>query len=214
MKTIDPARFRARLRQLRRRERFVFPRESLPRHFRRSAVLIPFWEEAGDVRVLMTRRSSEMSRHAGQVAFPGGLLEGGETWEQAALREAQEEVGIDASLVEVVGSLDDAWSGAGSHLVPVVGWLAAPPALRASPEEVAEILPLRVSLLLEPGAVSKEDVFHRGVRYVNPIVRWPGGQAYGLSADLLLEALEWATGGCLERGPARLAELESFFAEA
>jgi 8-oxo-dGTP pyrophosphatase MutT (NUDIX family) len=192
---------------------FRFPEDAFPAHFRRSAVLIAFWEEAGDVRVVFTRRSSRMSRHAGQVSFPGGLLEGDEDFEQAAVREAYEEVGIQPEGVEVMGRLDDAWSGAGSHLVPVVGWLSSRPAFEASAAEVAEILTPRVSGLLSSQALGEEEVFHRGMRYVNPIVSWPGGRAYGLSADLLLEALEWGGGGCLERGPGRLAELRSYYSD-
>jgi 8-oxo-dGTP pyrophosphatase MutT (NUDIX family) len=189
----------------------VFPADSIPAHFRKAAVLILFWEGAGDARVLLTRRSREMSRHAGQVSFPGGLLEAGETWEEGALREAEEEVGIEPARVEVVGRLDDAWSGSGNHLVPVVGWLDTPPSLTANPGEVDEILTPRVSELLRPEAVSAEEVLVRGVRYSNAIVEWAGARAYGLSADLLLEALGWATGGDRRRGPARLAELESYF---
>jgi len=194
------------------RSPFRFPEDALPAHFRRSAVLIPFWEDAGDVRVVFTRRSSRMSRHAGQVSFPGGLLEGDEDFEQAAVREAHEEIGLSPDDVEVMGHLDDAWSGAGSHLVAVVGWLTSPPEFEVSAAEVAEVFTPRVSGLLSPQAVSEEEVFHRGARYVNPIVSWPGGRAYGLSADLLLEALEWGIGGCLERGPGRLAELRSYHA--
>ena len=119
---LDPRSFQQRLRQLGDRQPFEFPADSIPTDFRRAAVLVPFWEEAGEVRVLLTRRSRRMSRHAGEVAFPGGLLEEGASWEQAALRETHEEVGIDASRIEIVGRLDDAWSGARNHLVPVVGW--------------------------------------------------------------------------------------------
>lgn len=210
----DASHFQRRMSELRSREHFAFPERSLPAHFRRAAVLIPFWEEAGDVRVLLTRRSSSMSRHSGEVSFPGGLLEGTEGFEEAALREAHEEVGLVPERVELMGRLDDAWSGAGSHLIPIVGWLCSPPELEASEDEVAEILTPRVSGLLLEEALSEEEVFHRGVRYVNPIVRWPGARAYGLSADLLLEALDWGLGGSPERGPARLAELRAFHGTA
>ena len=168
-------------------------------------MLILFWEVPGDTCVLLTRRSLEMSRHAGQVSFPGGLLEAGESWEEAALREAEEEVGIDPTRVEVLGRLDDAWSGSGNHLVPVVGWLDTPPSLSANPDEVDEIFAPQVSALLRPEAISTEEILVRGIRYSNSIVEWTGGRAYGLSADLLLEALGWATGGESRRGPTRLA---------
>jgi 8-oxo-dGTP pyrophosphatase MutT (NUDIX family) len=210
---VDPRAFERRLRQLGDRKPFEFPARSIPAGFRRAAVLLPFWEQDGAVRVLLTRRSKRMSRHAGEVAFPGGLVEPGENWEQAALRETDEEVGIDASRIDIVGRLDDAWSGARNHLVPVVGWLDSPTASLASPAEVVELLTPCVSDLMGPESASKQEVVHRGVRYVNPIVDWDGGRVFGLSADLLLEALAWASGGLPDRGPARLAELESYFAE-
>ena len=63
--------------------------------------------------------------------------------------------------------------------------------------------------LLRPGAISEQEILKQGVRYLNPIVEWPGARAFGLSADLLIEALRWGTGEELERGARRLADLES-----
>ena len=94
-----------------------------------------------------------------------------------------------------------------------MGWLDSPTAQVGSPAEVVELLTPNVSDLLHPEAASEQEVFHRGVRYVNDIVDWDGGRVFGLSADLLLEALSWATGGRPDSGPKRLAELASFFAE-
>jgi 8-oxo-dGTP pyrophosphatase MutT (NUDIX family) len=192
------------------RERFAFPRTAIPDHFREAAVLLPFWEERGEVLVVLIRRSTRASRHAGQVAFPGGLLEEGESWVSAALREANEEVGIDPDSVEVLGFLDDAWTGAGSHIVPIVAWLRSVPSLTPSPAEVAEILVPRVSDLLLPGARGEEAVTVRGLRFVDPTLSWPGGRAYGPSADILLEALDWAEGRSPSRGPHRLRDLLAY----
>jgi 8-oxo-dGTP pyrophosphatase MutT (NUDIX family) len=205
---IEP--FVRRLKALRERAPFVFAASSVPQHFRRAAVLIPFWREGGDLRVLLTKRSSRMSRHAGQVAFPGGLVEDGESWEEAALREAHEEVGIEPSTVTVVGRLDDAWGGAGNHIVPVVGWLDTPPRLVANSHEVAELLVPRVSELLLPESREEREVTIGDVRFVDQIVRWETAEAHGLSADLLLEALEWGTGGTPQRGHARERELAAY----
>jgi 8-oxo-dGTP pyrophosphatase MutT (NUDIX family) len=210
MRAPYPDQFRDRLRELFHRERFAFPEGSIPDHFREASVLLPFWEEGGEIFVVMIRRSTKNSRHAGQVAFPGGLLEEGESWESAAIREANEEVGIDPTSVEVLGYLDDAWSGAGSHIVPIVAWLRSVPRLTASPTEVAEILVPRISDLLLPEARGEEEVTVRGVRYVDPTLTWPGGCAYGLTADLLLEVLDWAVGCSPSRGPHRLRDLLAF----
>lgn len=207
-------RFRAGLLRLRSREPFRLPADEIPAHFRRAAVLLPFWPdpEADDVRVLMTRRATGLAQHAGQTAFPGGRLDAGETWVDAALREAHEEVGLEPGCVEVVGPLDDAWSGAGHHIVPIVGWLRSPPRLRANPSEVAAILVARVSEILRPESRSEIEVVHRGVRYRNPKLSFPGGDAHGLSADLLLEAIAWGLGRRPDLGPVRLAHLRTYFA--
>lgn len=209
MTECSPGALRERLCRLREHRPFEFPKHAIPSHFRRAAVLIPFWEENGEARVLLTRRAATLSRNAGQISFPGGLLEGDESWQQAALREAEEEVGLAPHKVDLLGRLDDAWSGTGSHLVAWVGWLDAPPELSASAAEVSEILTPSLRLLLQPGAISQHEIVKRGARYINPIVEWPGGRAYGLSADLLIEALGWATGDEIARGPGRLADLES-----
>ena len=84
-----------------------------------------------------------------------------------------------------------------------------PPALSANSAEVSEILTPPVRVLLQPGAISQQEIVKRGTRYINPIVEWTGARVYGLSADLLIEALRWATGDAIARGPGRLADLES-----
>lgn len=208
------ARFHDGLTRLRTRDRFRLPPERIPAHFRRAAVLLPFWPdpEADDVCVLMTRRAVDLAQHAGQTSFPGGRLDAGERWVEAALREAHEEVGLDPHSVEVLGPLDEAWSGAGHHIVPIVGWLRSPPILRANPSEVAAILVARVSEILRPESRGEIEVVHRGVRYRNPTLTFAGGDAHGLSADLLLEAIEWGTGGQPDLGPIRLEHLRTYFA--
>lgn len=208
----DPAQFRERLRGLATREAFRFPLEAVPAHYRRAAVLIPFWEEAGTVRVLLTRRAGRMSRHAGEVAFPGGLLEGGESWEEAALREADEEVGLAAEEVEVLGRLDDAWSGAENLLAPIVGWLERPPRPAANPHEVEQVLIASVAELLRPEARRQKTVSLGRFEFVDSILAWNGPSIVGLSADLLLEALAWAEGNDAAAGPRRLRDLRRYLA--
>ena len=83
--------------------------------------------------VLMTRRSDSLASHTGQIAFPGGRLDPGETAVEAALREAFEEVALDPALVEVLGVGDAYETGTGFLVTPVVGWLTARPATTPSP---------------------------------------------------------------------------------
>jgi 8-oxo-dGTP pyrophosphatase MutT (NUDIX family) len=79
-------------------------------------------DDAGNAGVLLTRRSAALRNHAGEISFPGGRIDSGETDVAAALREAHEEVGLDPAAVEVVGELDHlATVVSRSHIVPVIG---------------------------------------------------------------------------------------------
>lgn len=91
--------------------------------------------------VLLTRRSNLMRNHSGEVSFPGGRLDPGETPTAAALREANEEVGLDPDAVEVIGELDHlATIVSRSHVVPIVGRTVAKPRLAPTSMEVERVL--------------------------------------------------------------------------
>jgi 8-oxo-dGTP pyrophosphatase MutT (NUDIX family) len=106
---------------------------------RPAAVLIPVIAHAGGATVLLTRRSDTLASHTGQIAFPGGRLDAGETAVQAALREAWEEVALPPDDVEVLGLGDPYETGTGFLVTPVIGWLTAPPVTTPAPAEVAEV---------------------------------------------------------------------------
>ena len=120
------------------------------RHLRPAAVLVALMDRPEGPSVLMTRRSDSLASHTGQIAFPGGRLDPGETAVDAALREANEEVGLDPSLVEVLGVGDPYETGTGFLVTPVVGWLKGEPTLTPSPAEVAEIFEAPWSFLMNP----------------------------------------------------------------
>ena len=117
-----------------------------------SAVLIALYEEDGDTRVILTRRSLALRNHTGEVSFPGGRSDSGETPEQTALREAHEEIGLDPGLVSFVGELDHVWTlVSASYIVPKVAVLAArPERLAANPHEVDTILHVSLDELTAP----------------------------------------------------------------
>ena len=121
------------------------------RVLRPAAVLVPIVEhEVGGPTVLMTRRSDKLASHTGQVAFPGGRLDPGETAGQAALREAFEEVALDPALVEVIGIGDSYETGTGFLVTPVIGWLKGAPSVTPSPDEVAEVFEVPWDFLMDP----------------------------------------------------------------
>jgi 8-oxo-dGTP pyrophosphatase MutT (NUDIX family) len=121
-----------------------------------AAVLIALVATDDGARVLMTRRADSLARHTGQIAFPGGRLDPGETAVDAALREAWEEVALDPEAVEVLGLSDAYETGTGYLVTPVVGWLADRPTLTASPNEVAEVFEVPWDVLMDPAMLKRD----------------------------------------------------------
>jgi 8-oxo-dGTP pyrophosphatase MutT (NUDIX family) len=133
------------------------PWRSLVAEARPAAVLVPLFEEDGEARVVLTVRSDQLRSHRGEVAFPGGRLEAGESAVDGALREATEEVDLDPSLVTVIGQLTAMPTVASnSVMTPVVATLDHRPTLEASPAEVNRIFDVALAELVADGAFHEE----------------------------------------------------------
>jgi 8-oxo-dGTP pyrophosphatase MutT (NUDIX family) len=117
---------------------------------RASAVLAPFYEHDGEVFVVLTRRGQRLRAHRGEVSFPGGSAEPGETLVAAALRETEEEVGLLPAAVEILGELDHLRTvSSRSFIVPHVGVIpGGRPEFRPNPAEVEAVLLVPVAELL------------------------------------------------------------------
>ena len=115
-----------------------------------AAVLAALVTRPEGLSVLLTRRSDTLARHSGQVAFPGGRAEPGEQPWETALREAEEEIGLDPSLVRLVGIGDLYATGTGYLITPVVGFLEPGFALKPHPGEVAEVFETPFAFLMNP----------------------------------------------------------------
>lgn len=131
--------------------RFQVPEDAQPR---RSAVLMLFADTDGDGdgEIIFTERAHHMRSHPGQVSFPGGRLDPGETPVEAALREAHEEIGLDPAEVVVFGELPELWlPPSNSSVIPVLGyWSRKGTIYPASPDEVHAIHAEAISDLLDP----------------------------------------------------------------
>ena len=164
------------------------PPEAPPR---RSAVLMLVTPGESGHDIVLTERSGSLRSHAGQVSFPGGKLDPGETPVEAALRETWEEVGVDPERVEVVGSFPDLWLGPSSNAVtPVLGWWPEGGSLRVvDPGEVARVEQVPVAQLVDP---ANRFMVKGPSGYVGPGFEVAGLHVWGFTAQLLSVLLDAA----------------------
>lgn len=150
---------------------------------RAAAVLVPLEPGRG---VWLTRRSTRMTDHAGQVSFPGGKIERFDASpEAAALREAQEEIGLDPARAEIIGRLNDHITGTGFHIAPVVALLPEKVELLPAAEEVEELFALPFSDLLNPEFPVRRKAHWRGGE--REFWLWPHADhvIWGATAEIL-----------------------------
>ena len=126
---------------------------------RQAAVLMPFFEEDGELHLLLTRRTDEVETHKGQISFPGGMREDGETLERTAIRETFEETGIAVDRVEILGRFNDYLSITDVRVTPFAAMLRQPFSVSPQVHEVAEILRVPLSLFLDPERLFVEKDF-------------------------------------------------------
>jgi 8-oxo-dGTP pyrophosphatase MutT (NUDIX family) len=125
--------------------RRFFPAQPVP-----AAVLVPLVERP-DLTVLLTQRATQLRNHAGQISFPGGRIEAEDASPRAAaLREAREEIGLQASFVSVVGYLPDHIVFTGFRVTPVVGFVTPGFELLLDSEEVADTFEVPLSFIFDP----------------------------------------------------------------
>ena len=130
-----------------------------------SAVLIPLYVERGELHVVLTRRAWGLRTHRGEVSFPGGRAEAGETYLETALRESCEEIDLDAESVEPLGELDHLTTVTRrAYIVPIVGLLPAARPLRLNAGEVDEVLHVRAVGVVGARRVPRGAVGEPGAR--------------------------------------------------
>lgn len=122
----------------------------LPATLTPAAVLVPLVERARELTVLLTQRAIELKSHAGQISFPGGRLEAGESPRAAALREAREEIGLEPGFVAVAGYLPDHIVISGFRVTPVVGLVRPGFDLLLDAQEVQETFEVPLDFVFQP----------------------------------------------------------------
>jgi 8-oxo-dGTP pyrophosphatase MutT (NUDIX family) len=160
-----------------------FPATSRP-----AAALLLLYPHGISAAVALTVRSSNLTRHAGQISLPGGATDPGETIAQAALREASEEIGVEPASVRVLGELTPVHViVSGFTLHPVVGITDVPPAFRPAPGEVEEILEVSLEDLRDASRIRQGTRLREGVAVEYPYFDLLGHQVWGATAMVLGE---------------------------
>jgi 8-oxo-dGTP pyrophosphatase MutT (NUDIX family) len=160
---------------------------------RPAAVLIPVLAGGSDVRLVFTERTMDLSRHAGEISFPGGLVDPGEGLADAALREAHEELGILPADVELIGSLAPVHTYvSGVLIVPFVGVLWTDPRFTPNAAEIANVLQYSLAELI--ARRREQELVYEGRVFITDVFDMDGNVIWGATARILrqfLEALEW-----------------------
>jgi 8-oxo-dGTP pyrophosphatase MutT (NUDIX family) len=151
---------------------------------RDAAVLIPI-VAASAPALIFTIRTDTLSSHKGQISFPGGSVDPGESALAAAVREAHEELGLEPADVEVLGELDAVPTFVSGYVIhPFVGWVEEPPDLVPNPAEVAEILQVPIEDLSEE-IRAQPGFSHAGRTYPTEAWIWNGHVIWGATARVV-----------------------------
>lgn len=159
--------------------------------YRDAAVLITLLERGDDLSVVFTQRTSHLHAHAGQVSFPGGGREPqDESAVQTALREAQEEIGLDPGTVRVLGELDEYITRTGFRVRPIVGYVAEVPAWRPDSFEVEEIFEVPLAYICTPGHLCRQQIEREGRVREFYVCNWEKFHIWGATAGMLRNFLD------------------------
>lgn len=167
---------------------------------RPAAVLVALVERDAGTQVLFTLRNPDLAHHAGQVSFPGGRLESGETVVEGAMREAFEEIGLDAASVEPFGYLDPLATISGYRVTPVVAWMAPTATLRADPREVAEIFEVALAHLRDPMTRADRIIRWLGRERRIGAYKHPVHDIWGVTASILDQLISLPAAALRRRG--------------
>lgn len=151
-----------------------------------AAVLVPIVLRA-EPTMLLTQRTAHLRDHGGQISFPGGRCEPDDpSAEATALREAEEEVGLDPSCVEILGRLPQYLTGTGFTITPVVGLVTPPLNLKLDDFEVAEVFEPPLSFLLDAGNHQRQQREFNGIQHEFWAMPWNDYYIWGATAGMLV----------------------------
>jgi 8-oxo-dGTP pyrophosphatase MutT (NUDIX family) len=158
---------------------------------RQAGVLLLLYPIRDRLHLVLTVRTSNLNHHSGQVSLPGGGWEEGDaSLQETALREAYEEIGVVTNGLELLGSLTPLYIAPSNNVIhPVVAYLPRRPIFHPDPNEVAELLEVPLSLLMDPGTRREEDWIWRGAPLHVPFYAVGAHKVWGATAIVLAEFL-------------------------
>ncbi|CUW37503.1 conserved protein of unknown function, putative NUDIX hydrolase domain [Magnetospirillum sp. XM-1] len=157
-----------------------------------AAVLVPLVERDGGMTVMLTKRTAHLAHHPGQISFPGGRLEPEDKGDFAtcALRETEEETGLERRKVRLLGRLDDYVTGTGFVITPLVGIIDPPFTLSPDSFEVAEVFEVPLSFILDQANHQLQSREVRGMQRPFWALTWQERLIWGATAGILVNLFE------------------------
>jgi 8-oxo-dGTP pyrophosphatase MutT (NUDIX family) len=162
--------------------------------FSHAAVLVPLFQKEGDCHLLFTKRSQEVKYHKGEISFPGGMVdEEDKELINTALREADEEIGLKESDVQVLGVLDDIVTITEFIVTPIVGLFPYPYPFKVSEAEIAELIEVPLASLIDENNFSEREIFRGGQREIVFAYQYGNHIIWGATARILNQFLDLIT---------------------
>lgn len=163
-----------------------------PSDWIRAAVFLPLFRRDNQWNILFTRRTERVGTHKGQISFPGGKAEyRDDDLVETATRETEEEIGVPASAIEVLGVLNDTKSHSFHYVVtPYVGTFAGAVVFHPNPHEIAEIIMVPLEALRDPTIHRVEWWEHQNHEYPIHFYEWNGYTIWGITGNILTDFLD------------------------
>ena len=163
---------------------------------REAAVLVPLVERNEGLTMMLTQRTDHLDNHPGQISFPGGHIEPEDgTPEEAALREAEEEVGLDRKHVRIIGRLDQYITRTGFSVTPVVGFIHPDYTLSPDEFEVAEVFEVPLAFLLDAANHRRDSRVYKGLKREFYAMPYEDYYIWGATAGMIRNLYDVLVGG-------------------
>lgn len=158
--------------------------------FPRAAVLVPLFEKEGYCHLLLTKRTDQVKHHKGQISFPGGVFDDEDAdLKRTALRETYEEVGVKEKDIQILGALDDIVTISEFVVTPFVGVFPFPYPFQLSPREIAEMIEVPVTSLLDPNCFGEKGIIDNGLKRMVESYQYQHHIIWGATARILKQFL-------------------------